>query len=160
MRRHRAARVLAAGCGAAAVVVATPATGTAAPPTPADVQHDVVLVQYFDGEDDPCGLGAVEETMVDTVQVRRVADGHGGFHLVDVETGRIYVDIGVDGTTDATFRRTETFSLHATRGGVFVVTQVFRQSNRDVTIVERFHLTEVKGVVRADTSAFAFPDCP
>ena len=159
MRRARGKRTLAVGVGAAAVLCGAPGVAAAAP-TPADVQHDVVLVQYFDGADDPCGLGPVEETMVDAVQVRRVAAGDGSFHLVDVETGRVYVDAGADGTTDAVFRRTETFTLHATPGGVFIVNQVFRQSDGELTFVDRFHVTEVKGVVKADHGSQSFPDCP
>lgn len=150
-------RALVTGCGAG-VLLAVPGTAGAAEPVPADVQHDVVLVQQF--VDEFCGLGAVEETMVDAVQVRRIAAADDSFHLVDVETGRIYEDWADEDVPDRTFRRTEAFTLQATRGGVFVVTQVFRQSNGDVTIVDRFHLTEVKGVVRADNGSQSFPDCP
>jgi hypothetical protein len=154
--------VLAATLCTSAVGFMSPAAHAAPPEVWTNVRHDTTYVQHFD--DDPCGRGAVVETLAYRTEMQhltRLPDG--SFHFVDFETGRVHEDWADPAVEDRVYRLTNTFSINLTPGGVFTRTETFRQSDGAVSFIYRYRLTEVDGrpVVEKEVDFFPYPAaCP
>jgi hypothetical protein len=155
-RRSATTAVLCLGLSAA---VTAPA-GAAPARTWTDVQHNVTLATEF-FPDDICGERPSYETWTNKVQVNHLTERpDGSFTFVDFETSLIAVDYVDPNIRDTTFRWTETFTINLTRGGTYINTTTFRQSDGTLTLRARYHLTVVNGVPKIEREASFVDGCP
>jgi hypothetical protein len=145
---------------AGTILASTAAPALARAQTWTTVEHNVTLAsEFFD--DDICGARASTETLTNRVQVNHLtANDDGSFHFVDFETGMLLVDFVDPAIPDATFRRTETFNINLTPGGVVTISETFRQFDSQLTIRSTFHLTLVDGVPIVERETLFVDGCP
>lgn len=163
MTRRRVTGGSAVALMTAAVVLSPTAADAASPAkTTRTVEHDVTLPTQI-GEDERCGLGRIAETQFNRLQMNQLTElADGSFHFTDFETGTTtyeFLDADVD---DIVVRRTNTFHMNLTMGGTVTMTENIRETDGNLTVIGRYHLTEVRGepVVERSFEHLSLETCP
>ena len=163
VRHERVIRTLAVAVTATGALVSTGAAAVASPAeTWRTVEHNVTYLNQR-GTDDLCGFGELSEIHFNRLQMQHLTQKEdGSFHFTDFETGTTTIDFDDPQYADVVFRRTNTFHMNLTPGGTFTVNETLRESSANVTIVYRYHLTEVQGepVVEREVESFFAGPCP
>lgn len=152
--------LVAAAALAASAVVSSPANSAPAETWTTVLHNTTRPVEFF--PDDICGPRASYESWVNKVEVNHLtALADGSYHFVDFETGYISVDYVDPAIPDAIVRRTETFNVNLTPGGVYTETLTLRQRDtNDLIIRFSYQLIVVDGVPKVEREAFFLSGCP